>query len=656
MSPARRSALFALLVVALAGAPLVSAQTAPVRPDEPFEPAKLSLRRIAVPKPSNLADFVADEKAAVVLGKALFWDMQVGSDGMTACASCHFHAGADNRTRGQLNPGLLITNANGSSAADRTFQVGGPGHTLQRSDFPFHQLTNRDRRDSGVIRSSNDVVGSQGVDKTRFEGLDRSANGVRENVSEVVDYIFSWSGRNTRQVSPRNAPTVINAVYNRRNFWDGRAQSVFNGVNPFGPRDPGAFVWRAVNPVQPEKVQVRIDNASLASQATAPALSSFEMSSAGREFPELAIRLLTQRPLAGQKVHANDSVLGRYSRAAGGLAVATYAELVRAAFKREWWQASVPIRDDADEATKIRRREVAANAGLTNLDNENARGLFTRDFSDLTLMEANFSLFFGLAIQLYEATLVSDAAPIDRFAEGDTAALSPLQKQGLDLFVNKARCASCHSGPAFTAGAVGPEPENRLELTMLQPGKAGIYDDGYYHIGVRPAREDMGLGATDPFSLPLAEARLVSLPPARRAALTGYDEFFFQFPTDVPLGDGFFKTPTLRNVELTAPYFHNGGQGDLMQVIEFYNRGGDFVEFGVNEQIRPLGLTAQEKTALVAFLSALTDDRVRFNRAPFDHPQLFVPTGPANNAAGETFLELPATGAAGGPARPNFLE
>ncbi len=655
MSPRRLPAL-SLVFAALVGAVAAFAQTAPVRPDEPFEPAKLSLRRIAVPKPSNLSDFVADEKAAIVLGKALFWDMQVGSDSRTACASCHFHAGADNRTRGQLSPGLLITNANGESASDRTFQVGTPGHTLQRSDFPFHKLADPSRRDSGVIRSYNDVVGSQGVNKSRFDGLDRSGTAVREQVSPVTDLIYSWSGQNTRQVSPRNAPTVINAVYNRRNFWDGRAQSVFNGVNPFGPRDPDAYVWRAVNPVLPEKVKVRIDQAGLASQAVGPALSSFEMSAAGRGFPELAIRLLTQRPLANQKVHANDSVLGRYSRAAGGLTVATYAELVRAAFKREWWHASVSVRDDADEATKAARRAIAANLGLTNLDNDNARGLITRDFSDLTQMEANFSLFFGLAIQLYEATLVSDAAPIDRFAEGDAAALSPLQKQGLDLFVNKAKCASCHSGPTFTAAAVGPDPENRIELTHLSPGKAGIYDAGYYNIGVRPAREDLGLGALDPFRQPLAESRLVPLGAERREALSGYAEYFFMFPTDIPLGDGFFKTPTLRNVELTAPYFHNGGQGDLMQVIEFYNRGGDFAEFGVNEQIRPLGLTAQERTALVEFLRALTDERVRYDRAPFDHPQLFVPTGPANNATGETLRELPATGAAGGPARPDFLE
>ncbi|MFO0733870.1 MAG: cytochrome c peroxidase [Nitrospiraceae bacterium] len=58
-----------------------------------------------MPEPTNLADFVSDRQAAIRLGKALFWDMQVGSDGVQACASCHFTSGmADNRSKNQLSP------------------------------------------------------------------------------------------------------------------------------------------------------------------------------------------------------------------------------------------------------------------------------------------------------------------------------------------------------------------------------------------------------------------------------------------------------------------------------------------------------------------------------------------------------------------------
>src|SRR5262245_53403188 len=60
------------------------------------------LRAVEVPLPPNLDDFLKDRQAAIALGKALFWDMQVGSDGVQACASCHFRAGADPRSKNQL--------------------------------------------------------------------------------------------------------------------------------------------------------------------------------------------------------------------------------------------------------------------------------------------------------------------------------------------------------------------------------------------------------------------------------------------------------------------------------------------------------------------------------------------------------------------------
>src|SRR5215813_13304808 len=100
--------------------------------------APTSLKRVPVPEPANLGEFLksdpavlnsdgfptptaAARQAAIVLGKALFWDQQVGSDGQ-ACASCHFHAGADNRTQNTVSPGL--------KGGDTTFQVCGPNGTL----------------------------------------------------------------------------------------------------------------------------------------------------------------------------------------------------------------------------------------------------------------------------------------------------------------------------------------------------------------------------------------------------------------------------------------------------------------------------------------------------------------------------------------------
>jgi hypothetical protein len=135
---------------------------------------------------------------------------------------------------------------------------------------------------------------------------------------------------------------------------------------------------------------------------------------------------------------------------------------------------------------------------------------------------------------------------------------------------------------------------------------------------------------------------------------------------------GAFKVPSLRNVALTAPYFHNGDALTLRQVMDFYSRGGNVAP--VTEMdgtpIEPLGvptLTSDEIDALVAFMEALTDERVLHRRAPFDHPQLFVPNGHyggtastldanGDGMADDLMLEIPAVGAAGGPVLPGFLE
>src|ERR1700741_1197148 len=96
-----------------------------------------SLKSLAVPEPPNLADFVADKQAAIALGKAFFWDQQASSDNNMACASCHFHAGADNRVKNQLNPGQ----AGGSNVfnAAASGNKGGANYTLTAADFPFHR-------------------------------------------------------------------------------------------------------------------------------------------------------------------------------------------------------------------------------------------------------------------------------------------------------------------------------------------------------------------------------------------------------------------------------------------------------------------------------------------------------------------------------------
>src|SRR4051794_19238266 len=91
----------------------------------PASPPLITDPSVAVPPPGNLATFVSDETALLKLGKALFWDMQLGSDGIQACGSCHFKAGADNRSKHQVSPGL-----NHQPAADKFF-----GNCLEPSLF-----------------------------------------------------------------------------------------------------------------------------------------------------------------------------------------------------------------------------------------------------------------------------------------------------------------------------------------------------------------------------------------------------------------------------------------------------------------------------------------------------------------------------------------
>src|SRR5687767_2152571 len=154
------------------------------------------LSALSIPRPSNLGDYVRDEKAAEVLGKALFWDMQVGSDGVQACASCHFRAGADPRSRNQVSPGLKHM-----PKPDLAYTTGsGPNHQLTASDFPLSRLATAGIRGGlNADTDSNDVVSSQGI----------------HHPASTVDPLgFQVDSVNTRRVEPRNTPTVINAVFN----------------------------------------------------------------------------------------------------------------------------------------------------------------------------------------------------------------------------------------------------------------------------------------------------------------------------------------------------------------------------------------------------------------------------------------------------------
>ena len=610
-------------------------------------PPVSTLKGVAIPTPSTLSTYVANVTAAKALGKALFWDMAVGSDGVQACASCHFHAGADNRAKNQLDPALnhqtvALRNVFNPTKSNN---VGGPNFIVNKRDFPFHVLSNPLDRNSSVVFDTNDILSSQGVFPRRATGTSGNdgpylptpgANS--ETCVHTPDGIFHVGTPSTRKVEPRNSPTTINAVFNFRNFWDGRANQRFNGGSPFGDRDPQAYVYLlAGQSGMATGNKVSIDNASLASQAVGPPTSEFEMSCSGREFFRIAKRLLSRKALLGQEVSASDSLLASYRNTTGTGLNTTYEDLIKQAFLPQYWNVAAAVNCNGYSCSQI---------------------------------EMNFSLFFGLAVQLYESTLVSDDAPIDRFLDSAGTIISPgeltaqeqrgrlifgLKADGTPTEQGQGKCIQCHNGPQLTnAGtpAFAAAQQNKLiERMVMGDGALADYDQGFYNIGVRPTIEDLGVGANGPFG-PLSFTRSDSV--AFRDAV-----------------DGAFKVPTLRNVELTGPYFHNGSRKTLEEVIEFYNRGGDrrgpngndTTGFGPNlsnldPDIQPLGLIAAQQADLVAFLKRpLTDDRVRCDKAPFDHPEIRVPNGHTGNnfsvigvlggVAEDMMLIIPAVGSGG---------
>ena len=657
-----------------------------------IRPEVTSLKKVEVPEPPNLSDFVKDKEAAIALGKALFWDMQMGSNGVQACASCHYGAGADSRAKNQLSPGLRNANQDGSPNPDNTFAPDkGANFHLSAADFPVHVKLDPVRFDSQVLRDSNDIVSSQGVHYSKF--VDSSTGSpVDESIALPDPDGYLVAGVNTRRAAPRNTPTVINAVFNHRQFWDGRAQSVFNGVNSLGDRDPFAFVYQKNDAGAMEPTQIRLENASLASQALEPPLSAIEQSADGRSWIEVGDGVLKRRgemprekgrrarglrPLAQQLVHPKDSVLGELSAyPRPGLKVRSYARMIRRAFQPEWWASRQLVRVNEDGSRTV--------MDPPDGDRPGERNGAPSDENIYSQMEMNFSLFFGLAVQLYEATLVADDTPVDRYLEGDETALTESELIGFFIADGEGRCINCHGGPELTFASVSRI--NEQGLTRVRKGD--LIDEGYNNIGVRPTLEDLGVGGKDALGNPLGHARMTHLGLTENPNIDDEEELV------ADLGDdGAFKIPGLRNVELTAPYFHNGGEATLEDVIDFYFRGGNFRTFNldtdhpiigfdadrVNEsQITGLGilrgdllnsgpgLDDEDKSNLVAFLNALTDERVRLREAPFDHPQLFIPDGhPGDHMsvtddgignATDELLEIPAVGAKGGDPLPTFAD
>ena len=285
--------------------------------------------------------------------------------------------------------------------------------------------------------------------------------------------------------------------------------------------------------------------------------------------------MLTLAPLGRQIVAPDDSVLGPFAAFGGAGMRADYASLIGASIQPSYWSSAALV--DANG-------RVIAGAAAPARSGEYSQ------------MAYNFGLFFGLAVQAYESTLISDDTPVDRFLAGATDALTAVQQQGLNEFrTGGSQCTQCHQGPELSAaGVTSASRGNGLDPRAL----------GFFRTGVSAIQDDPGTAGVDAFGAPIFPAA-----PSGRA-------------------NGAFKAPGLRNVELTGPYFHTGGAATLDQVLEFYARGGDVPAGGnLGPGMNNIRLNAQERAQIVEFLLALNDDRVRYERAPFDHPSICVPVG-----------------------------
>jgi cytochrome c peroxidase len=187
------------------------------------------------------------------------------------------------------------------------------------------------------------------------------------------------------------------------------------------------------------------------------------------------------------------------------------------------------------------------------------RVLFTRVFGsdDITVDRV------AKAIATFERTIQSGNAPYDRYKAGNPNAMTPQQIHGMDVFINKSKCDKCHEGINFTSNS-------------------------YANLGIGMDKPKPDLGR--------------------------------YIVTKDPKDWGAFKTPTLREIEHTAPYMHDGSLKTLEEVVDFYDKGGR-PNKNLDERMKKLNLTAVEKKDLVEFLKALSGEGWQKVQAPQIFPQ-----------------------------------
>jgi cytochrome c peroxidase len=191
----------------------------------------------------------------------------------------------------------------------------------------------------------------------------------------------------------------------------------------------------------------------------------------------------------------------------------------------------------------------------------------------------------GRAIASFERTLIFLDAPFDRFAAGNTSALSPAAQRGLALFNGKARCVSCH---------------------MMNSSNPLGTDNLFHNIGVSARKQNFEALAGQALGVLKDGSNTEALD--KLAIETDMSELGRFLVTKKREDIGAFKTEQVRNVGLTAPYMHDGSLKTLWDVMDHYNKGGETNAY-LDGGIEPLNLSETEIDDVVAFLFSLTDSR-----------------------------------------------
>ena len=196
--------------------------------------------------------------------------------------------------------------------------------------------------------------------------------------------------------------------------------------------------------------------------------------------------------------------------------------------------------------------------------------------SDIPGYQEQFKLHMGTAVSAdsivkalaaFVRTIVSDDSPWDRYELGDKNAVSPEVVMGFEVFSSseKANCTLCHLPPLYT-------------------------DTLYHNIGVGFDQNEPDLGRGAFLARSLSERTV-----------------------ETETLNGAFKTPTLRSITKTAPYFHDGSAETLEEAVDFILEGGHPNPY-LDEKLQTKNLTTEEKDFLLKFLRALTPEEENFER------------------------------------------